>query len=154
MSRNRSGFTLVELLIVITVMGLMGTFAYPRLRGTTTSLSVRNARQQVQTMLVTARAASVQNGAEARFIRSGNVVRVSVDSSGTRVTLISREHYTEQGVSLAKGGAAPRDTIRFDSRGMAIGLTGAATYSFTNATVTDSICVSKLGKVARTGCSA
>ena len=153
MSRKRSGFTLVELLIVITVMGLMGTFAYPKLRGTTTGLSVRNARQQVLTMLVTARAASVQNGAEARFIRSGNIVRVVVDSSGTFVTILSRNLDTEHGVSLATGGAAPRDTIRFDSRGIAIGLAGAATYKFTKSTVTDSICVSKLGKVARTGCT-
>ena len=125
MYRNRSGFTLVELLLVITIMGLLGTVAYPRLRGTTTGLSVRNARQQVLTMLVTARAASVQNGAEARFIRSGNVVRVTVDSSGTFVTLISRDLYTEQGVSVATGGAAPRDTVRFDSRGMAIGLSSS-----------------------------
>jgi prepilin-type N-terminal cleavage/methylation domain-containing protein len=154
MRRNPSGFTLVELLIVITIMGLMGMFVYPKLRGTTTSLSVRNARQQVLTMLVVARAASVQNGSEARFIRSGNVARVVVDSSGTFVTLLSRDLYQEHGVTLANGGAAPRDTIRFDSRGMGIGLAGAATFKFTNSTVRDSICVSKYGKVARTGCSA
>jgi prepilin-type N-terminal cleavage/methylation domain-containing protein len=154
MRRNESGFTLVELLLVVTIMGLMGMFAYPRMRGTTTSLSVRNARQQVQTMLVVARAASVQNGSEARFIRNGNVARVVVDSSGTFVTLISRNLYTEQGVTLTAGGAAPRDTIRFDSRGMGVGLTGTATFKFTNSTAKDSICVSKYGKVARTGCSA
>lgn len=154
MRRNSSGFTLVELLLVITIMGLMGSFAYPRLKATTTSLSVRNARQKVATMLVTARAASVQNGSEARFIRSGNVVRVTVDSSGTFVTLISRDLNQDDGVTVSTGGAAPRDTIRFDPRGMGIGLTGAATFKFTNSTVTDSICVSKLGKVARTGCTA
>lgn len=153
MRRNTSGFTLVELLIVVIIMGLMGMFAYPKLRGTTTSLSVRNARQQVQTMLVVARAASVQNGSEARFIRSGSTARVMVDSSGTFVTLLSRNLYTEQGVTLTTGGT-PRDTIRFDSRGMGIGLAGVAIFKFTNSTVKDSICVSKYGKVARTGCTA
>lgn len=153
MRARRSGFTLIELLIVMTLMGIMGMFAYPKLRGTTTSWSTRSARQQVTSMLIVARAAAVQNGSEARFIRNGNVVRVTVDSSGTYVTLAARNLYTEHGVTLSTGGAA-RDTVRFDPRGIAIGLTGVAMFKFTNATVKDSICVSKLGKVARTGCSA
>lgn len=154
MRASRSGFTLVELLIVITLMGIMGTFAYPRLRGSTSSWSVRSARQQTMEMLVVARSAAVQNGADARFIRSGNVVRVIVDSSGTFVTLASRDLNKEHGVTVTVGGAAPRDTVRYDARGLAIGLTGAETITFTKATVTDSICVSKLGKVARMGCTA
>ena len=151
MRARRTGFTLVELLIVMTLMGIMGMYAYPKLRGTTTSWSTRAARQQVTSMLIVARAASVQNGAEARFIRSGNVARVVVDSSGTYVTLASRDLYREHGVTFTTGGTA-RDTVRFDPRGVAIGLTGAAIFKFTNATVRDSICVTKLGKVARTGC--
>ena len=154
MRAHRSGFTLVELLIVIVVMGVLATFALPRLRGTTTALSVRSARQQTTEMLIVARAAAVQNGSEARFIRSGNVVRVIVDSSGTYVTLSARDLYQEHGVTVAVGGAAPRDTVRFGARGLSIGSTGAQTITFTNSTVTDSICVSKLGKVARTGCTA
>jgi len=150
---GRKGFSLIELLIVMTLMGIMGMYAYPKLRGTTTSWSTRSARQQVTSMLIVARAAAVQNGSEARFIRSGNVVRVAVDSSGTYVTLASRDLYREHGVTFTTSGAA-RDTIRFDPRGVAIGLTGAAIFKFTNATVKDSICVSKLGKVARTGCTA
>jgi hypothetical protein len=117
-------------------------------------MSVRSARQQTAEMLVIARSAAVQNGSEARFIRAGNVVRVTVDSNGTFVTLSVRDLYTEHGVTVAVGGAAPRDTVRFDPRGLAIGLTGAATIKFTNSAATDSICVSKLGKVARMGCTA
>ena len=154
MRAMRSGFTLLELLIVIVMIGLMSAFAYPRLQGSTTGISVRSARQQTAEMLVIARAAAVQNGSEARFIRAGNVVRVLVDSNGTYVTLSVRDLYTEHGVTVAVGGAAPRDTVRFDPRGLAIGLTGAATIRFTNSTAKDSICVSKLGKVARMGCTA
>ena len=105
----------------------------------------------ISPLLIVARASAIQNGSEARFIRSGNVVRVTVDSSGTSVTLISRDLYREHGVTFTTGGAA-RDTVRFDPRGVAIGLTGAAIFKFTNATVKDSICVTKLGKVSRTGC--
>ena len=151
MRARRTGFTLVELLIVMTIMGIMGMYAYPKLRSATTSYSTRNARQQVTSMIIVARAAAVQNGSEARFIRSGNVARVVVDSSGTFVTLASRDLNREHGVTFTTSGTA-RDTIRFDPRGVAIGLTGAAIFKFTNSTVKDSICVSKLGKVARTGC--
>lgn len=150
----RSGFSLVELLIVIVVMGMLGTFGYPKLRNSTNGVSVRSARQQTTEMLVIARAAAVRNGSEARFIRSGNVVRVTVDSNGTYVTLSVRDLNKEHGITVAVGGTAPRDTVRFDPRGLAIGLAGAATIKFSNSTVTDSICVSKLGKVARTGCTA
>ena len=153
MRGRRSGFTLVELLIVMSLMGIMGMFAYPKLRRSTTSWSTRSARQQVTSMLIVARAAAVQNGSEARFIRSGNVARVIVDSSGTFVTLAARDLYRDHGVTFTTGGVA-RDTVRFDPRGVAIGLTGAAMFKFTNATVKDSICVSKLGKVARLGCTA
>src|SRR6476646_2759265 len=153
MRGRRSGFTLVELLIVMTLMGIMGMYAYPKLRGSTANWSTRSARQQVTSRLIVAPAAAVQNGSEARFIRSGNVVRVTVDSNGTNVTLASRDLYRDHGVTFTTGGAA-RDTMRFDPRGVAIGLTGAAMYKFTNATVKDSICVSKLGKVARSGCTA
>lgn len=152
MRARRIGFTLVELLIVMTLMGIMGMYAYPKLRGTTTSWSTRSARQQVTSMLIVARAAAVQNGSEARFIRSGNVARVTVDSNGTYVTLASRDLYRDHGVTFTTGGTA-RDTVRFDPRGVAIGLTGSPIFKFTNATVKDSICVSKLGKVARSGCS-
>ena len=151
MRAKRRGFTLVELLIVMTIMGIMGMYAYPKLRNSSTSWSTRNARQQVAAMIIVARAAAVQNGAEARFIRSGNIARVVVDSSGTFVTLASRDLNREHGVTFATSGVA-RDTIRFDPRGVAIGLTGAAIFKFTNSTVKDSICVTKLGKVARTGC--
>ena len=152
MRASRSGFTLIEMLIVVSLMGLMGMFALPRLRGSTNSMSVRSARQQTAEMLIVARASAVRSGADSRFIRSGNVVRVVVDSSGTLVTIAARDLYTSLGVTLAVGGTAPRDTFRFSPRGQAIGLTGPATLRFTSGSSHDSVCVSKLGKVARAGC--
>lgn len=154
MRPTRSGFTLVELMIVVSLMGIMTMFAYPKLRGSTSSLAVRSARQQAAEMLIIARAAAVQNGSDARFIRSGNVLRVIVDSSGTFVTLSARDLYTQHGVTVAVAGTTPHDTVRFDARGQAIGLTSAETIRFTNAAAKDSLCVSKLGKVARSGCTA
>ena len=106
MRARRMGFSLIELLIVMTIMGIMGMYAYPKMRGTTASWSTRSARQQVTSMIIVARAAAVQNGSEARFIRSGNVARVTVDSNGTYVTLASRDLYRDHGVTFTTGGTA------------------------------------------------
>jgi prepilin-type N-terminal cleavage/methylation domain-containing protein len=152
MRASRSGFTLIEMLIVVSLMGLMGMLAFPRMHAATNSMSVRSARQQAAEMLIVARGSAVRSGADSRFIRSGNVLRVIVDSSGTFVTVAARDLYTSLGVTVEVGGTAPRDTVRFSPRGQAIGLTGPATIRFTNGSSHDSVCVSKLGKVARAGC--
>lgn len=149
---RRSGFTLVEMLIVVVLLGLMSAIAYPRLKGPAAKLSVRSARQQASEMLVVARTAAVQSGAETRFIRSGNVLRTVMDSSGTWITLAARDLYSMHGVTVAVTGTLPKDTIRFDARGVAIGLTASETLKFTNATAADSVCVTRVGKVARGGC--
>ena len=147
-----SGFTLIEMLLVVVFMGVLSMIAYPRLKGPAASLSVGAARQQTNEMLVVARTNAAQTGAETRFIRSGNVVRVVMDSSGTWITLAARDLYAAHGVTLDVTGTAPKDTIRFDARGVAIGLTAAETLRFTNSPAVDSVCVTRVGKASRGGC--
>ena len=55
-------------------------------------------------------------------------------------------------VTVAISGTAPKDTIRFDARGIAIGLTASETIKFINLTAVDSVCVTRVGKVTRGGC--
>jgi prepilin-type N-terminal cleavage/methylation domain-containing protein len=149
---RRLGFTLIEMLLVVVFLGLLSMIAYPRLKGPAASLSVSTARQQATEMLLVARTTAVQAGAETRFIRSGNVVRAVMDSSGSWVTLAARDLYADEGVTLASSGSAPHDTVRFDARGVAIGLTASQSLKFTNLTAVDSICVTRVGKVTRGGC--
>lgn len=149
---RRSGFTLVEMLLVVVLLGLFSAIAYPRMKAPVARLSVRSARQQASEMLVVARSAAVQSGAETRFIRSGNVLRTVMDSSGTWITIAAGDLYATHGVTVAMTGLLPKDTIRFDARGVAIGLTGTQTITFTNSTAADSVCVLRVGKVARGGC--
>lgn len=149
---RRQGFTLIEMLLVVVFLGVLSAIAYPRLKGPAASLSVSSARQQTSEMLIVARTSAAQTGAETRFIRNGNIVRVVMDSSGTWITVAARDLYTAHGVTVAVSGTAPKDTIRFDARGVAIGLSAAETFKFTNAAAVDSVCVTRVGKVARGGC--
>lgn len=150
--RSRGGFTLLDLVLSITVMGLVGAIAFPRMRGPITSLQVRAARQSMSQMIVVARAAAIQSGTEARFVRSGNATRVVVDSSGVFMTLTAKDLATEYGVALSVS-TGGRDTLRFDPRGVAIGLNGAQWFRFTRDATVDSVCVSRFGKVMLKGCS-
>lgn len=142
----------MDVVLTIAITGIVGAMALPRLKEPAAGLQVRSAKQATSQMIVVARSASISSGNEARFIRSGNVVRVVLDSSGTWITLASKNLNTEYGVaySVSSGG---RDTVRFDARGIAIGLSGAQWLRFTKGAAVDSVCVSRMGKVAPRSCS-
>ncbi|PYP63613.1 MAG: hypothetical protein DMD26_14330 [Gemmatimonadetes bacterium] len=151
MLRNRSGYTLTEMIVVLIIVGVVTSLSIPRLHGATSSAGLRSARQQTAVYLAQAHALAVQRGKEARFVRSGNLVTVTVDSSGTQV-VYSRTHdlQREHGVAIP---TASLDTIKFDSRGFAIGAGTVEKVVLTRDGMRDSVCVSKFGKVITRGCS-
>ena len=150
MSRSRSGYTLTEMLAVLVIFGVVTSLSIPRMHGVSTRSSVRSARLQTAVYLTQARAAALQRGREARFIRSGNLLKVTIDSSGTQVLLVpSHNLLSERNVSLS----ASRDTIRFDPRGFAIGTSAIEKFIVVRDGMRDSVCVTKMGKVIQRGCS-
>src|SRR5690348_16497964 len=145
MLRNRSGFTISALIVVLVIFAVVTSLSIPRLHAATSSAGLRSARTQTAIYLATAHALAVQRGREAWFLRSGNVVTVTVDSSGTQVVYgrphdLSREH----GVSIP---TTSHDTLRFDARGFAIGANAVEKIVLTRDGMRDSVCMSKLGKV-------
>lgn len=155
MRGRRHGFTIPELLIVVILMGILTSLALPSIRRTTSRMKVRAARQQATSLLVLGRAAAVQRSAETRVIRTGNTMRVLADSSGTFVRLSrARNLNTMLAVNIEGFGSLAGDTLRFDPRGIAIGPTGSGKLRFTLDGWRDSVCVTRLGKVAvRGGCA-
>ena len=91
MLRNRSGFTISELIVVLIIFAVVTALSIPRLHAATSSAGLRSARTQTAIYLAQAHALAVQRGREAWFVRNGNVVSVSVDSSGTQVE--NRNHF-------------------------------------------------------------
>jgi prepilin-type N-terminal cleavage/methylation domain-containing protein len=150
MSRRRSGFTLIEMMTVLVIFGTITMLAMPRLQGVRARASLRSAQTQTRTYLMQARAVALQRGREARFVRNGNTISVTVDSSGTQV-VYARPHdlQLEAGVALS----ATRDEIAFDPRGFAMGTSAMERVRLTRGTLVDSVCVTRLGKVIYRGCS-
>lgn len=151
MLRNRSGYTLAEMMVVLIVFGVITALGIPRLHVAQSSAGLRSARTQTAIYLAQAHALAIQRGREARFIRSGNTVTVTVDSSGTQVVYgrthdLSREH----GVSIP---LTTQDTISFDARGFATNVSTTAKVVLTRDGMRDSVCVAKIGKIITRGCS-
>jgi prepilin-type N-terminal cleavage/methylation domain-containing protein len=151
MLRNRSGYTIAEMIVVLVIVGVVTTLSIPRLHAASSSAGLRSARQQTAIYLAQAHALAIQRGKEAWFNRSGNTITVTVDSSGTQI-VYGRAHnlLLEHRVTVAE---ASHDLIKFDSRGYAIGASTVEKVVLTRDGMRDSVCVSKLGKIITRGCS-
>jgi prepilin-type N-terminal cleavage/methylation domain-containing protein len=148
---NRSGFTVIELAIVVLIMGMVMMMAYPRIRGALAGQNVRSARAATQTYVVKARAAAVQRGCTGVFhMPSDGRVWVTVcrlvPAAGSTVDTLGPVEAL--GARYNVSVAPSQDSIRFDSRGMKVNFT-RVTIRFTRGTIRDSLVVNEVGKVVR-----
>jgi prepilin-type N-terminal cleavage/methylation domain-containing protein len=149
---GRGGFTMLELLIVIVLMGLLSAMAYPRMSGVRQSAGLRAARVQFVSSLATARAAAVRFARPAQLKRSGNSIQVLADTGGTGA-------FVSLGLPVALDSqfsvtlSATIDSVVFGSRGLATNLsTSGAQFALVRGTIQDSVCLTRLGEVAPRGC--
>ncbi|HEX6534757.1 MAG TPA: GspH/FimT family pseudopilin [Gemmatimonadaceae bacterium] len=148
--RQRTGFTFIEILIVMIIAGIVLAMAMPRLGTATSRSDVRSAKREVAAYLSRARATAIQQGREARFVVDGNNIRVIVDNGdGTWAIAADYNVSAETGATLQ----ASRNVVRFDPRGLAIGNTPFATIVATKNGFRDSVCVIGLGKIDSDQCS-
>jgi len=151
-SRSQLGFTVVELLMVIVIMGFLSSIAYPRWTSVRASTKLRSARVQFAASLATARAAAVRFGRPAQLKVSGNTIQVRADTGGTGVFLaLAAPVALDSQFSVTVH--ATVDSIVFGSRGLATNLTSSGAYfELAGANIRDSVCLTRLGEVAPRGC--
>jgi prepilin-type N-terminal cleavage/methylation domain-containing protein len=151
-ANRRPGFTLIETMVVLIIAGIAMSISLPKFAAMRDRMSVRSAKQQFSSYLATARAAAIRQSQSGQFHVSSSTVWSSVNQpNGTNINVSkSVSLTTARGVTITLAGSPPsNDSIVFDSRGMSS--TGAArTYVFTRNGLKDSICVSRLGLIART----
>ena len=157
MNRSRAGFSMVELLVVISIMGILVMFAVPKIRTFRAGNNLRSAKAQVASSLATARAAAIQKGRQAVFAVRGNNLAVVVDTSATSgiqalVVLSSVPIDDRYGATISL--TLPADSnVTYDSRGFgATGSGATAKYVLRVSGMTDSVCVSPLGLINKKGC--
>lgn len=152
---QRAGFSLIELMVAVAIAGAIALFAFPRIGGAIARNELRSAKQQLQSTIVVARAAAIQNGRPARFVRVGNVVRAYLEGAGGTLVPVGMplDLYADSKVTLA----TTSNTIRFDPRGFALGIVPSGTNTsyqvirLTRGALADSVCISPFGRISATG---
>ena len=149
MRRSRIGFSLIEMLMVVVIIGVILAFGLPKFNSLRNSGKIGAAKVHLSSSITTARAAAIQNGRASAWTVSGNTVAVSAqNAAGVWVNLQSPAGFDSlYNVALR----ATQDQIIFDSRGIAANMTGTNKIYIVGAT-TDSVCVTMLGVVLRHGC--
>jgi prepilin-type N-terminal cleavage/methylation domain-containing protein len=135
----RNGFTLVEMVIACTVLGIIVAIAAPRVQSSLDTMAVEGATRDVLHALELARlAASRENGTDVAIDSSTVVVR-----SHNRVIHV-REVARARGVRMR----TTVSTVRFAATGLGMGLSNGTIY-LTRGSAADTIVISRLGRVRR-----
>ena len=160
--RSRSGFTLFELLTAIVLMGIVLTFAYPRISRFARSGSLRTARGSMITAVNVARSAAVASGRCGYLRLSASAVTVftqQCQGSGSEITVVSNRNFqndygvtvtikqgTDSATAAATTGVSSLD-VGFDPRGIPINNGVVTIYNITKGGESKIVMVGKYGKV-------
>ncbi|HEY0025001.1 MAG TPA: GspH/FimT family pseudopilin [Longimicrobium sp.] len=146
---GRSGFSLIELLIVLVIATLIMLLAVPRMASFTRYLTSRSAASQVVADLALARTTAVREGRSAslRILTAAQYqVTIDADNAGTVASVVKTVAIdgSQRGVALATVGTR----VTFDSRGMRRNNVQTIVVGRTDGGV-DSINVTGVGRVYR-----
>jgi prepilin-type N-terminal cleavage/methylation domain-containing protein len=148
MPNRTSGFTFIEVLMVMIIIGVIAAFGIPRMRDSLQKANVRSARAAAVSQVAKARAAAVQRGCRSTLhLRTTGQVWVTLcgpngsglDTIGTVEDVAGRFNVTM---------TPSADSIRFDPRGLSVD-GGTTLIRFTWSNISDSIMINSLGKVVR-----
>ena len=152
---NKSGFTILDTLIVMSFIGLLAAIVFPRIADLQGRFAVRGASMAFMGKYSLTRATAIREGgvAELHIDATNDLFWVEVDTTlaGTGVmdTIGSIVDIGAEGVTLS----STQSLICFDGRGMPSLATGCATtgatISFTYDTRADTLVTTTLGKILR-----
>src|SRR6266567_5750095 len=111
--RNRRGFSLTELLVVLAIMALITRMSFPRIAALRDKNAVRAAKMQMTSYIATARAAAIRRSQPAQFYAVNNSAWATVGASGSRTSVTGTVRLSSRLVSVTP----TNDSILFDARG-------------------------------------
>ena len=137
---RRSAFTLLELLVVLTVTGVLLALTVPRFVALRDRQAVRAAVDELGAAFATARSAAIARRAMVAVVFDTAAGAFEVRSDRTVVT--RRPLRDVYGTSLASS----RDSAVYDPRGLGYGVTNL-TVTVRRGSMVDTLTMSRLGRV-------
>ena len=146
---GRNGFSAVELIIVIVLIGVIASIGFPRLRDGLEKQNVRSSKALIATLAATARSTAIQRGCAATLNLSGDSVWVTAcgvnPPSALPVAVGTKKLVgSEFSVTLSPSAAS----IVYDPRGIAT-VFQVTTVRIIGPHYRDSVIINELGKVKR-----
>jgi prepilin-type N-terminal cleavage/methylation domain-containing protein len=145
------GFTFVEILIVMVLIGIIAAMGIPRIRDAVQKTNVRASRAAVGTIVAKARAAAVQRGCtSALHFTSGTngTVWVTVCKVNSNVGVDTLGGIERIATRFNVTFTADRDSVRFMPNGILLdNVTTMLRMSWS--TIKDSLMINSVGKVVR-----
>jgi prepilin-type N-terminal cleavage/methylation domain-containing protein len=156
---GRRGFTLPEMLLVVTMIGILTMIGVPKFRIYRDRSSVQAVRGRVEAMIATARASAIHKGRISVFTINGDSMSVWTQNPTTGVWEKQVPWYsyklTYPTVQIQSGGPGWW-SVYYEPRGLT--WSGAKppsmlVFRVKGRTRTDSVCVSRLGHILPPGCT-
>jgi prepilin-type N-terminal cleavage/methylation domain-containing protein len=150
---NKRGFTAIELLVVLVIIGIITVFGFPRVRTALLKSNVRSAKAAMGTLVVKARAAAVARGCNATMtLTSGSTGTVSISvcaDTGTGTQILGGVDSLAARFSVAM--TPSPTTLTFDPRGLATTYASmVVVFSAPSvSSIRDSVIINQLGQVVR-----
>ena len=150
--RSRSGFTLVEALIVVVILGLIALIGLPKISAAMVRTDLRSARTTMINLVATARAASVQRNRVTWIKRNGNTAYVAgtprvVPLAGSTADTVGPVHDLGATYKVTMTGA---DSVQFDPRGFGSWAGGGSVaITLSRSSHSETITIDGLGRVIK-----
>ncbi len=135
LKQKSAGFTLLELMITVVVIGILATFALPSFREFIERSNVRSSAESVLNALQLARAEAVRRNEQITFTLGSGTGATSwqvADSAGTVIQQSRSSGEGSAGVTVALTPAAAT-TLVFNGFGRVVGAGGLSTIVFGSA---------------------
>ena len=151
--RARNGFTLVETLIVVVLLGLIVLIGFPKISSAMSQSDLRSARTTLVNLAATARAAAVQTNRRTWIKFEGNtayvLARPRTDGAGGAAgadTVGAIQDLADQYKVAVTSGL---DSIQFDPRGFGTDLGGSNSIVVSRDGHSSTIVIDGMGRVTK-----